>query len=140
MVREIRTNERFSAIFQIFGWSVATIYCAIALYVMIDAGEPEALSWWFLFVPFALWAVAPVVYLAKLLVKRSNDYRRWPISIVLGAISTFSVYIYYDLFYVHLDALNGVAFIFFPMLFWVLIGALTASLAVFDRRAHRLSK
>ncbi|MDH4030083.1 MAG: hypothetical protein OEU49_04465 [Chromatiales bacterium] len=105
--------------------TLAVLICGFltTLGFMFHAGEPQRLSWWPLFVPFAAWAGVPyaLVYAAS---RRGPATTASHAVVFLSAlaVSGFSALMLYQAFIAHPDAQSGIVLLFIP--FYQVLGLL----------------
>lgn len=107
--------------------------------LMVKVGDASNIFLILIAVAFSIWAVGPYVLLFFL--NRVRDVTRGQL-IVYGlgslAIATLGLAIYYDGFFVHTDAQNGLLFIFVPIIQWMSSGMIFL-LGLFVRRISRVA-
>ncbi len=74
-----------------------------------------------------LWLISPQICLLNTLLNVPQDKLGWWIISLQMFLGLYSTYIYYDLFYINIDALNGLLFVLIPLyqlLLFIAIGTL----------------
>ena len=107
---------------------LAILASVVTFGIMLYAGEPSSIEWWFAALFFAAWGVSPYACLAIISVRVREKGVASLVSLIgVCALAGFGLYAYLDGFFVHLDAQNGLLFVFIPFLQWVgcvLVGAI----------------
>ena len=100
---------------------ITIFYIIITSKIMLDASTHDTKGLFFSFILLIL-ALMPNL-LFSVSIYKYKDFLPQFILVLLQAISClFFIYIYYDAFYLHPDALNGVVFLVFPFLHFILVG------------------
>jgi hypothetical protein len=87
--------------------------------VMINAGEPTALWWWFGFAGFYAWCLTPII------LPLFYPFRSWLITIGVAAIAAYSSHVYIrDMFGPGARSTSGLIFLFLPVYQWIAVAGL----------------
>lgn len=92
------------------------VYALVIAVLMLDAGDPDILSWWVGMVPFFLFAISPIAFLC--LTSGLELGKR--IGALLVAVG--GLWMYVDAMYVSgPDAQAGLVFLFAPVVQWLAV-------------------
>lgn len=113
---------------RILGWLALAAGAAVTSVILHGAtgGDPDGLR-------FILWALSPHVAFALLQGRMSRPWASAVASLGALAASAFGAVAFYDGFYVHLDALNGLLFIFVPLWQWFGFGLVAVLAGALER-------
>lgn len=100
---------------------VMTVIYAIAITIIMLHAFSFKYEWYYSIAPLWFLAIGPMVLVMLFLSLFKITASKIVLIIVQAIIFTISLHGYYDAFYVHLDALNGLLFIIFPVLEFALI-------------------
>ncbi len=108
-------------------------YAVSIMIVMIHAGSPTEFEWYLSTLPFWLWAIGPM-FLSVFFICKLKLATIKAIFISLQAIIfALSLFIYYDAFYVHTDALNGIIFILLPIAEYILLLVVGLTAMIYEK-------
>jgi len=97
-------------------YGMAVFYGTAIAIIMVDAGKSANLSWFLSVSPMWVWAIAPLFIFVIFISKFHVHKAKVALLILQVAFLGGSLYLYYDAFYINLDAQSGLVFIFLPPL------------------------
>jgi hypothetical protein len=107
---------------------------AACLGLLTYAADLSSTSRFFTALAFGLWVVSPFVFLLHAS-RRRRDNRVWQYGLLIVSMLTaaFAAVVYYDAYFVSLDAQNALVFLFVPLWQWLGAGLAVAGLAFWSR-------
>ncbi|MEE9523684.1 MAG: hypothetical protein V3V59_02920 [Thermodesulfovibrionales bacterium] len=125
----------------IFLTALSVLASVITLSLMVYAGQgwEQGIVWWLGFLAFGIWAISPYCFMTishYLLINNNKQSIVFLVSSIL--IILFGMFIYYDGFFIHIDAQSALLFIFIPLYQWIGCG-ISLGLAKLISREKRSS-
>ncbi len=106
-----------------------------SLGIMVYAADLSHPLLWLLSLVFGAWVVSPYWFLFNTSLKgEPNLVREIAVLLLSIGLACFGLSIYYDGFFVHLDAQNGLLFLFIPLWQWVAVGVVLGGLSFWMNR------
>ncbi len=102
---------------------VLLVAALASLGIMVYSADLSHPLLWLVSLVFGAWVVSPYWFLFRTLSKgEPNLVRERAVLLLSIGLACFGLSIYYDGFFVHLDAQNGLLFLFIPLWQWVAVG------------------
>jgi hypothetical protein len=121
--------------------TLSALAAVITLGLMIYAGQglKHGIAWWLGFLAFAGWTISPYGFLIISSYLLVNNTKQSVVLLICSIlIILFGMVIYYDGFFIHIDAQNALLFIFIPLYQWIGCG-ISLGLAKLTGREKRSS-